>query len=122
MHPVCCRHPPASVAIIVRRPLLVPDANSKDGSTLAISYQLKDAAGRTQVDTTGLTVRPLLSYAAGVTPPTGTTAANNVLPDCDLAGLGQSSGVGECTVEVAGRFFPATGSLGATVLLKIFAG
>jgi hypothetical protein len=119
---VCCRYPPASASVIARRTLLVPDANSKDGSTLAISYQLKDAAGRTQVNTAGLTVRPVLSYAAGVTPPTGTTAANNVLPDCDLDGFGQSSGVGECTVEVASRFFPPIGSVNANVLLKILDG
>jgi hypothetical protein len=100
----------------------VPDANSKDGSTLAISYQLKDAAGRTQVDTTGLTLRPVLSYAAGATAPVGTSAADNVLPDCDLAGVGLSSGVGECIVEVAARFFPATGSVGGSVVLKVFDG
>lgn len=110
------------MTIIVRRTLLVPDANSKDGSTLAISYQLQDAAGRAQVDTAGLTVRPVLSYAVGASPPAGANAANNVLPDCDLAGFGQSSGVGECAVEVAGRLFPESGILEANVVLKILAG
>lgn len=110
------------VSAIVRSAVLVPDANAEEGSTLLFSYQLSDAAGRTQVDSTGLTVRPLLSYAAGANVPAGAAASSNVLPDCDLALLGRSSGVGECEVQVARRFFPASGQLAATIVVKLLAG
>jgi hypothetical protein len=101
----------------------VPDANSNEGSTLRISYQLKDSTGGTQVETAALSIQPLLSYAQTVVaPPTGTAAANNALPNCDVSTLGAASGVGECSVVVDRKFFPITGSLDATVTLKVLVG
>jgi hypothetical protein len=89
---------------------------------LRISYQLKDVAGRAQVDTTGLVIRPVLSYAASATPPAGATACNNALPDCDISTLGPASGIGDCSVAVNRKFFPTTSSLTATVTLKVLTG
>lgn len=117
-----CRNPPAAVAVIIQSSILVSDASGPEGSTLRLSYQLSDAAGRTQVDTAGLIVRPVLSYATGATPPAGTTTADNILPDCDVTAMGQNSGVGQCSVVVAKKFFPATGTLAAKVALKILVG
>ena len=119
----CSRLPPAQVAAILRSAQLVPDANSNEGSTLRVSYQLKDGAGRTQVDTTALSIRAALSYAgAGATPPAGAVAASNALPDCDVSTLGAASGVGECSIVVDRKFFPTTGSLTATVTLSVLVG
>lgn len=100
----------------------MPDGNGREGLTLHISYQLKDSSGRTQVDADGLVIRPVLSYDAGVTPPVGAVAANNVLPDCDVSTLGAASGIGECIVVVDRKYFPAVGVLAATVTLKVLVG
>lgn len=100
----------------------MPDANSNDGSLLRISYQLKDSAGRTHVDTAGLVVRPVLSYAADATPPAGAQAVNNALPDCDVGVLGAASGIGQCSVVVDRRLFPATGALAASVTIRVWVG
>lgn len=117
-----CRYPPAQISLILRSAQLVPDANGNDGSTLHISYQLKDGAGRTQVDVIGLVIRPLLSYADGATPPDGTLAVNNALPDCDISTIGSASGVGECSIVLDRKFFPDAGTLAAEVRLKALVG
>lgn len=117
------RLPPAGIAIILCSAVLLPDANSDDGSTLRVSYQLRDSTGRTQVDSSGLAIRPILSYAAGATVPSADLQAEgNVLPDCSLGSLGAASGVGQCVVVLPRKFFPAAGSLGATVVLSVLVG
>lgn len=132
--PVCllcrcrCHHAPrnsaapAAVSLVVRSSLLVPDANGPDGSTLRLSYQMRDAAGRTRVDLHGLLLRPLLSYARGVAPPPGAAASGNVLPDCDASGVGAASGVGLCEVAVDRRLFPAAGGAAASIVLSVLRG
>lgn len=128
MLPLCssfflpCRLPPAQVAALLCSLVLTPDANGLDGSTLRISYQLKDSAGRTQVDSGSLIVRPELSYAADAVPPVGTQAAANALPDCDLSALSSNSGVGDCSVAVDSKFFPAAGTLSAKITLRVLVG
>lgn len=119
---VARRYPPAHIATILRSAQLVPDANGNEGSTLHLSYQLKDGAGRTQVDTAGLVVRPLLSYEAGATPPADVAAANNALPDCDVSSIAAASGVGECSIVVDRKYFPATGVLAAKIRLRVLVG
>lgn len=122
----CCRPAcsllPASVAIILCSSVLVPDANADEGATLRLSYQLKDSAGRTQVDTSSLSIKLLLSYEAGATPPAGAQPADNILPDCSLDSLGSASGVGQCSVLLPRVLFPAAGSLAAKVQLRVVAG
>jgi hypothetical protein len=44
-----CRLPLASITHLVRSYVLVPESNSQVGSTLRVSFQVTDAAGRTQV-------------------------------------------------------------------------
>lgn len=119
-----CHHrlPPAQISIIARSTQLVPDVNSNEGSTLHLSYQLKESAGRTQVNTIGLLIRPLLSYDAGATPPAGTLASNNALLDCDMSTFDAASGIGDCSVLLDRKLFPQTGVLSATVAVKVFVG
>jgi hypothetical protein len=119
---VARRYPPAHIATILRTAQLVPDANGNEGSTLHISYQLKDGAGRTQVDTAGLVVRPLLSYETDSPPPADVAAANNALPDCDVSSIAAASGVGECSIVVDRKFFPAAGVLSAKIRLRVLVG
>jgi hypothetical protein len=116
------RLPPASIAVILCSTQLVPDANADDGSTLRISYQLQDSAGRSQVDSSALIIRPVLSYEAGATPPAGVAAAAYVLADCSLSSLGAASGVGQCSVVLDRMLFPATGSVPARVTLRVLVG
>jgi hypothetical protein len=116
------RLPPASISIILASSVLVPDANADDGATLRVSYQLRDAAGRAQVDASALALKPVLNYADGVTPPSGAQAANNILPDCGLGSLGAASGVGECAVLLPRILFPASGSVAARVVLRVLIG
>ena len=89
---------------------------------LRISYQLKDSAGRAQVDTTRLVIKPLLSYAADATPPTGAHAAGNALQDCDISSLSAASGIGQCNVAVDQKYFPAAAGMSATVTLRVLVG
>jgi len=89
---------------------------------LRLSYQLKDSAGRAQVDPTDLIIRASLSYAESITPPAGAQAADNALPDCDVSTLGAASGVGDCSVAVDRKFFPSTGMLAAKVDVKVLLG
>jgi hypothetical protein len=117
-----CRYPPAHIAAILRSTQLVPDGNGREGLTLHISYQLKDGSGRTQVDAAGLVIRPVLSFGPDVTPPVGAAAANNALPDCDVSTLGAASGIGECSIVVDRKYFPAVGVLAATVTMKVLVG
>jgi hypothetical protein len=87
-----------------------------------LSYQLKDSAGRTQVNTIGLLIRPQLSYDDGATPPAGTLAANNALPDCDMSTFDAASGIGDCSIVLDRKLFPQTGALPATAAVKVFVG
>lgn len=90
---------------------------------LQLSYQLRDASGRTAVDAAAMTLRPLLSYAAGVAAPAGVAAVSggSPLPSCDASGTDPVSGIGACRVPVDASYFPTTGSLGATVVVQLLA-
>lgn len=116
------RLPAASVSFIIASTTLIPESNTQTGQTLMISYQLKDAAGRTQVNASQLFVRPVLSYGSSVTRPSGTTAAGNVLPDCDVSLLDAVSGIGECAVLISSKYFPTSGILTASIVLKVLVG
>eukprot|EP00775_Hariotina_reticulata_P010661 gene10661-10820_t len=115
------RLPPAAVKLVVRSSVLVPDANSDAGSSLRFTYQLTDLLGRTQVNASGITVQLLLSYGSGSALPSaaGVVAADNALPACNMDTLGPVSGVGLCEVLVERRYFPAAGSLAATVKARV---
>ena len=70
-----------------------------------------------------LTIKPLLTYSAEVTLPGGiTTAANNALPGCDVSSINPLSGVGECSVTVAAKYFPAAGRITVSVALQALVG
>lgn len=99
------------MALIVCSQLLVPDGSSTLGRTLRLSYQLRDETGRTAVQTEGVTLRPLLSYAGNA------TAIE--LPACDGAGADAVSGIGECAVTVDAAKFPAAGVAAATAVLQL---
>ncbi len=98
----------------------MPDSGSPPvGQTLRLSYQLRDATGRTAVDTSSLVLQPLLSFAGGAAPPPGVNATNNQLPTCAASGVDIASGIGECAVVVDGRLFPASGALSTTLVLQL---
>lgn len=106
------------MSLIVASQLLVPEGASPTGRTLRLSYQMRDASGRTAVDTAGLSLRPLLAYAAGAAPPPGANGTTE-LPACDAAGVDGVSGVGECALLLDPRLFPASGIAAATVTLEL---
>jgi hypothetical protein len=95
----------------------VPDGSGP--ATLRLSYQLKDASGRTAVDASHLKLVPLLSYPAGAAPLPAVNATANELPGCGAATADPVSGVGECAAAVDARFFPAAGALTASLTLEL---
>jgi len=113
------------VSIIVCTEQLVPEGGSVAplGQTLRLSYQLKDATGRTAVDTSLLSLQPLLTYARtneSIALPQGVNSATgNKLPGCAAIIVDPASGVGECSVLVDTTYFPAAGALTASIELQI---
>ena len=76
-----------------------------------------------QVDTSNVQVRPVLTYPQGTALPSGVTSArDNVLPACAALTIDPSSGVGDCAVAVAARFFPASGQSTVQVGLQVLLG
>lgn len=100
----------------------MPERSGESASAaLQLSYQLRDASGRTAVDAAGMTLRPLLSYAAGVAAPAGVAAVSGgiPLPSCDASGADAVSGIGACRIPVDAAYFPTAGSLGATLVVQL---
>jgi hypothetical protein len=112
---------PAAAAAVVCSDYLVPGDSGATGGggTLRMSYQLRDARGRTAVDTSGLLLHPQLSYASAAALPAGVNATINELPSCDARSADPISGIGECSVVLDSRYFPASGSVAATVSLQL---
>lgn len=109
---------PAAVAVIVASPNLMPESASVS-DLLRLSYQLLDATGRSAVNASGMTLRPLLRYAAGAAPPAVNASVDIQLPSCEAGDADPVSGIGACMVAVDAVYFPASGSLTATVLLQL---
>ncbi|KAI8463288.1 MAG: hypothetical protein J3K34DRAFT_496093 [Monoraphidium minutum] len=74
--------PPSRVSAVVVSQTLTDDGSAggspSPGRTLRLSFQLKDALGRTAVDTSGAALHPLLAYAG--TPPSGLNNSTQELP------------------------------------------
>lgn len=121
----CCRHTcrllATHISAILRTAQLVPEANSADGSTLKISYQLKDSSGRTQIDISNLVIQLELSYAERDSLPP-TVQATSRLPNCDISLLQTFNGIGDCNVAVDRKYFPTTGSFAVGITMKIVYG
>lgn len=114
------RRPPAAVSFVICSQLLVPEGDSLVGQTLRLSYQLRDALGRTAVQPSHLvTLRPLLTYLPGTALPPGLNTTVNELPSCDAGSLDPASGLGECSVVVASKYFPQAGVITANVSLQL---
>ncbi|GBF99606.1 hypothetical protein Rsub_12070 [Raphidocelis subcapitata] len=112
---------PAAAAVAVCSDYLVAGDSGATGggAPLLLSYQLRDVRGRTAVDTSGLTLHPLLSYASAAAAPAGINATVNELPSCDAHAVDPVSGIGECLVALDGRYFPASGRVAASVSLQL---
>jgi hypothetical protein len=89
---------------------------------LRLSYQLQDASGRTAVNAVRMKLVPVISYAPGSAPSGEVNATANELPGCAVGTVDPISGIGECTVPLDARFFPATGSLTANIALQLRTG
>lgn len=114
-----CRPPPASVALIVCSQLLVPESGGAAGRTLRLSYQLRDASGRTAVLADGVTLRALLSRTGGAAVPAAANGTAAQLPVCNAADADAASGIGECAVTVDDGLFPAAGVAEAAVAVQL---
>ncbi len=114
------RYPPASIAALVRTYTLIPEDNSQQGQTLQLSFQLKDAAGRTAIDATAMIVQPTLRYSSGA--PAGASPNGTALQNCDMSTLDPASGVGDCTVSLPRSLFPVSGLAQASVTLTVLVG
>lgn len=108
------------MSLLVRSQALVPEVASALGRTLRLSFQLRDATGRTAVDLTGVTLRPVLSYAAPLAAGGGGLNVTRAeLSSCGAGGIDAVSGVGECAVPLDAALFPSAGSLTANVTLQL---
>ncbi len=75
------------------------------------------------MNTEGLTIRPVLTYTSGA--PSGIdAAAAQTLPDCSTSALSSTTGIGDCSILVDTKLFPASGSPAAAgkVVVRIMQG
>ena len=79
---------------------------------------------RSRVDSQGLTIRPVMAYKSGA--PSGVdAAATHTLPDCNTNALAPNQGIGDCSVQVDPKFFPAAGAQApaqAVLVLRVLQG
>ncbi len=76
------------------------------------------------MDSQGLTIRPVMAFKSG-TPSGVDAAATHTLPDCNTNTLAPSQGIGDCSVLVDPKFFPAPGAQApaqAVLVLKVLQG
>jgi hypothetical protein len=90
-----------------------------DGAALRLSFQLKDARGRTAVDTRGLALQPMLVYPDHAPLPAGLNSTTSPLPSCASVDVDPTSGVGECAVPVAEGLFPSGATVAASMQLQL---
>ena len=119
------RRPPESVAVVVCSQQLVSGGAGSGypnaGTRLRLSFQVKDAEQRTAVDTASVVLRPLLVYSPSEALPPGINSSTAALPSCNgTSTIDPISGIGECSVDVEPRFFPAAGAVvSASVQLQL---
>jgi hypothetical protein len=86
-------------------------------------HKLSTGRCRSWVNTEGLTIRPVLTYTSGA-PPGIDAAAAQTLPDCNIAALSSTTGIGDCSIRVDSKLFPASSSPAAAgkVVVRVLQG
>lgn len=95
---------PTSITLVARNRVAYLEDNTDAGRTLSLAYQLQDALGRTHVDTTNLTIAPVLEVLLPG------RELLNPLPPCAVSELYAGSGIGSCLSAVPVDLFPAEGA------------
>eukprot|EP00951_Prasinocladus_malaysianus_P034228 scaffold343942_cov36-Prasinocladus_malaysianus.AAC.1 len=110
------RLPPSHIHAVLRSAELVSDLNSNKGRMLSLAYQVRDAFGDARVSSSGVQIIPVLEYITNK-PPSQPTQVQ--LAEC--GSFSATTGIGDCTVEVATSLFPAAGSASAFANVKLMA-